>query len=147
VLTQYRTASVPVTVDQFTAQIQVVNIGPPTQVQPFLQYRAIPTNAEAHITQLNGAPWTGARDQVDMNVGDCITLQLLVKFRTGAFVDVTNDPLTTFTLDPPRGHFTAKNVWCPNPEDADKAFPIYLYNYSPSGEQGIKTTVHVHVRR
>jgi len=147
VLTQFHTASAPVTQEQFTAQIQVVNIGPPTQVNPFLQYRAIPTNAEAHITQVNGVPWTGARDQVDVNVGDCITLQLLVKFRTGAFVDVTNDPLTTFSLDPPRGHFSSKNVWCANPEDADKAFPIYLYNYSPSGEQGIKTTVHVHVRR
>jgi len=146
VLAQYRTASVPVTVDQSTAQIEVVNIGPPTQVNPFLQYRAIPTNAEAHITQLNGAPWTGARDQVDMKVGDCITLQLLVKFRTGAFVDVTNDPLTTFTVDPqpvPFGHFTSKNVWCA--DQPNKAFPIYLYNYSPSGDQGIKTTVHVHV--
>ena len=54
-----------------------------------------PTNAEAHITQLNGAPWTGSRDQVDMNVGDCITLQLLVKFRTNIPRSVLFPPVKT----------------------------------------------------
>jgi len=126
----------------------VVPIDQPTQISPTFQYQLIPsTNADMKVSAINGQPNTGSPDQVFIGVNDCITLQMNVKFRTGAFLDVTNDADTQFYLDPPRGHFNGKNVWCPNPTDADKVFPIYGTNSRPSAGQTIKDTVIVHVHR
>jgi streptogramin lyase len=129
---------------QQTAIIDVIQVTQ-NQYSPQLQYRMIPTNADMKILTIGTG--TVNHDQGTINVGECATLQLLVKFRTGAFIDVTNDPNTRFFLDPPRGNFTSKNVWCPGPDDANKVLTVYGYHYSPSGQQSIKDTVIIRVNR
>src|SRR5262245_36545811 len=80
---------------------------------------ALPTNVLMTIASINGVANTGAPDQATISAGDCLSLKLLVKFRTGDFIDVTNDPNTEFLTDPAHGHFTSGNVWCATEGDAD----------------------------
>jgi virginiamycin B lyase len=129
---------------QQTAIIDVVQVTQ-TQTTPTTVVRLIPTNADMRVTAV-GSNAINA-DQAEISVGECLTLKLLVKFRTGAFIDVTNDVNTRFFLDPPRGNFTSKNVWCPTPADANKILTIYGFHYSPTGRESIKDTVIIKVRR
>jgi streptogramin lyase len=137
------------TINPQTATIEVVTLGTPTQTLASEISRLIvpSTNADMYVESIGNVPNTGSRDQVTVHLGQCVTLRMTVKFRTGPFVDVTNDPDTIFFLDPPRGTFTARNVWCPNPEDVDKALTIYGKNSRPSAGQSITDTVKVTVRQ
>jgi len=137
------------TVDQQTATINVITLAPPTQIlaSEIAQLIVPSTNADMYVESVGGVPNTGARDQVTVHLGQCVTLRMTVKFRTGPFVDVTDDPDTTFFLDPPRGTFSAKNVWCPTNADIDKALTIYGRNSRPSAGQTIGDTVKVTVRQ
>jgi hypothetical protein len=105
---------------------------------------ATPVNAQmtASVGTGTGTP----ADQATISVGECVTLRLLVKFQRGEFMDVTQHPNTTFFTAPPRGTFTAKNVWCPANADANKVITIYGRYRGPSG-QTITDTVIIHVRR
>jgi virginiamycin B lyase len=135
-----------VPVDEWSAILDVITVTS-TPSNPTAIVRLLPTNADMYVSAIGSSPNTGSRDQVTVHLGDCVTLKYLVKFRTGAFIDVTEDPNTRFFLDPPRGVFTAKNVWCPTAADVDKSLTIYGRHYSPTGEQAITDTVKVLVRR
>src|SRR5712691_1885839 len=82
----------------------------------------IPANAAMYISAIDGKPHHG--DQAIIAVGQSVTLTFKVRFRSGGIADVSQDANTTFLTSPPRGTFS-KNTWSPNPQDADKAFPIY----------------------
>ena len=106
----------------------------------------VPTNAEMFVSAINGVPTAGMPDQVTISVGDCVTLALRVKFRTGAFYDVTQDANTRFFTDPSRGTISG-NSFCALPADRDKTFPIYGRTFNPTAQQGIQGTVSIKVRR
>jgi len=137
------------TIDQQSAIIDTISVAPPTQIQAseIAQLIVPSTNADMYVESIGGAANTGSRDQVTVHLGQCVNLRLTVKFRTGPFVDVTNDPDTIFFLDPPRGTFSAKNMWCPTSADVDKALTIYGKNSRPSAGQSITDTVKVTVRQ
>jgi hypothetical protein len=105
----------------------------------------VPTNARMFVAAINGVPTTGTPDQVTISASDCITLGFGVKFRTGPFFDVSQDPHTQFFTDPPRGVLTG-NVYCATNAERGKAFPIYGRTFNPSAQQGIQDTVAVKVR-
>jgi hypothetical protein len=111
---------------------------------------AIPTNALLFASATDGQLTSGQPDQVFVSVGQCVTLTMLVKFRGGAFLDVTGDPNTAFFTDPARDGFTVlnhSNVFCPTTADANRTFTIYGRAFSQSDHQVIMDTLIVHVRR
>jgi putative inorganic carbon (HCO3(-)) transporter len=90
----------------------------------------------------------GGGDQATINVGECITLRLRVRFKgTNTYVDVTNDPNTGFFTEPPRGQFPARNVFCPTAADANKIFTVYGRYCDPCSGICITDTVIIRVRR
>lgn len=119
----------------------------------------IPTNAQLYVASVNGVPTSGRPDQVTLSVGDSITLNYLVKFRTGGLIDVTHMPNTGFFVTSPRyppgyyGHFYPydwgehKNTWSPGEGDRDKVITLYARHHSPYAGQSITDTIIVHIRR
>jgi O-antigen ligase len=90
----------------------------------------------------------GSGQQIHLNAGQCIVLDLTVKYTgTNTYVDVTNDPNTTFFTNPTQGQFTSKNVWCALNSDKNKEFPIYGQYCNPCDNVCVRATVHVHVNR
>jgi hypothetical protein len=106
------------------------------------------TNAVLFVSAINGVPTEGRPDQVTINVGDCVTLTYLVKFRTGEFVDITHSPNTRFftELGGQRVVLPANN-FCATEAERNKIFTIYGQNFSPVAGQAITDTVIVRVRR
>lgn len=109
----------------------------------------VPTNAVLFVSAIDGSPTSGQPDQVTIAAGRCLSLTMLVKFRSGAFLDVTNDPGTHFFLDQgSQGRVTLTgNSFCATQADRNKTFPIYGQTASPDGQQTITDTVIVHVHR
>jgi hypothetical protein len=113
----------------------------------FVNVSSGPTGAELFVSAVNGTPTSGQPDQIEIGVGDCVTLTFRVRFRGFDFLDVTQSPNTTYFTDPPRGEFQSKNVWCPRPEDRDKILTLYGRHFSPLAGQSVTDAVRVKVRR
>jgi hypothetical protein len=104
------------------------------------------TNGELFISAIDGVPTSGRPDQVEISVGQCITLTFLVRYRTGPFVDVTGSPNTLFFTSPARGTFPTQNVFCATEAERNKVFTLYGRNSSPVAGQTITDTVIIKVR-
>jgi hypothetical protein len=104
----------------------------------------VPTNAQMFVAAINGVPTSGMPDQVTIAAGDCVTLALWVKFRTGAFFDVSQDASTRFFTDPPRGTLTG-DTFCATNADRNHTFPIYGRTFNPAAQQAIQDNVIVKV--
>jgi hypothetical protein len=96
------------------------------------------------VSSINGVPTDGQPDQVTINIGDCITLGLLVRFNDGTVVDVTGDPNTSFFTDPQQGTLVG-NSFCATEEECDKIFSVYARFESDCAQQGITDAVIIHV--
>jgi hypothetical protein len=112
-----------------------------------IEYEAAPTHADLYVSAINDVPTLGRPDQVTISVGDCVTLTYRVKFRVGAFVDVTHSENTSFFTSPARGIYVSGNVWCPTEADRNKVITLYARYFSPLTGIGIGDTVIVYVRR
>lgn len=88
----------------------------------------------------------GDGTQESINVGQCVTLDLKVKFNgSSTYVDETTSPNTTFSTNPPRGTFPSKNVFCATAADANHDFPVYGRYCDPCTGICTTSTVHIHV--
>jgi len=86
-----------------------------------------------------------ATDQALVNVGGCVTLRLLIVAEPGGPTDVTNSANTTFVLDPARGTFTSKNVWCATAADCGHDLTIYGIYRDPCSGTTLVATVQITV--
>jgi hypothetical protein len=101
--------------------------------------------ARLFVSAVDGTPTR--LDQVDISVGQCVTLTLVLRTSSGAPVDVTQDANTTFFTDPPRGTFTAKNIWCPTAAERDRFVTIYARHINPATQLTITDSVLIRIRR
>jgi hypothetical protein len=103
------------------------------------------TEVRLFIAAVNGAPTDGTPDQRDVNVGDCVTLKLLVTVAgCSSVLDVTG--ASTFFTDPARGTFTG-STWCATADEANREFPLYGNWVNPCTGTQLRDTVHIHVHR
>jgi len=86
-------------------------------------------------------------DQAVLKVGGCVALRLLIVAQPGGTTNVTFSPNTTFVLDPVRGKFTSKNVWCATAADCDKDLTIYGIYRDPCSGTTLVATVQLTVER
>jgi hypothetical protein len=98
----------------------------------------------------NGNPVVGLPDQASINLGTCVTLQLVIIRQTGSVItteDVTTNSNTHFFTDPARGTFSGPNgsVWCPTSAECNLEFPIYGTFFDTCTGTTFTDTVHIHV--
>jgi hypothetical protein len=101
--------------------------------------------ARLYVSSIDGTP--SSSDQVEITVGQCITLTYLVRTRTGGVLDVTNSPTTTFFTDPARGEFSQPNVFCATEAERNTVFTVYARYQDPVTGQSVTDGVIVKVRR
>jgi hypothetical protein len=88
----------------------------------------------------------GAGSQATISVGQCVTLELQVRFAGyNQYLDVTHDPNTGFFTDPNGGEVTG-NVFCAPAADANKTLTVYGRYRDPVSHVSATGTVIIHVR-
>jgi hypothetical protein len=114
---------------------------------PVTVYSSAQTEISMSVAAVNGIPWLGSPDQVNIHVGDKITLrtQITVAGCPGLF-DVT--PVSTFFTSPPAPTFGTfvGNVFTATASGFNKQFPIYGDFANPCTGTFLRDTVHVTVK-
>jgi hypothetical protein len=106
---------------------------------------ARPVKAELRVIAIDGAAPRGGK--IAVSPGQCVTLALRLKYRNGAVADLTDDPAATFNAGGGLGQFTAKNLWCPQANDAGRTITLYGRFPGLPGQPPIAGKVIVAVRR
>jgi hypothetical protein len=101
--------------------------------------------ARLFVSAVDGTPTR--LDQVEIAVGQCVTLTFVLRTSSGGLVDVSQEANTTFFTNPSRGTFTARNVWCPTEADRDRFVTIYARYFHAATQQTITDSVIIKVKR
>jgi len=114
---------------------------------PVTVYPTGQTEISLSVAAINGVPTAGSPDQVNIHVGDKLTLRLLITVAgCPGVIDVTS--LSTFFTSPPAPTFGtfAGNVFTAGAGSFNKQFPIYGEFNNPCTGTFVRDTVHVTVK-